>query len=332
MPSYPHRGHLKAEIVARVAAGETVRGICEAAGMPTKASVQVWRRADPAFAAALAEARPRGAWRRELMFDEAVAAAFLARVAAGERVADLLARPGMPSQRAYRFWRRTDVGFQEALWRLRGHNYARRTGSGHGRWRGWDEAVADRITLAVMRGAVLRRFLASDPALPCLAVVERWRRETPEWDGALRLAMKAGRLARGRAVEPVVGPDGRTARGARARCTPELVEEICDRIVEGGSLRSVAQDPDMPCARTLYAWVAKRPEFERQVLEACRWRDEWLNDQMLEICDRNGPLGLAKTKREVRPLQFRMNQFSKRPGWKRRRKAAAEDRERWGPD
>ena len=43
-----------------------------------------------------------------------------------------------------------------------------------------------------------------------------------------------------------------------------------------------------------------------------------VDDQMLDICQRNGPFGLAATKREAAPLQLRVNQLAKRPGWSRR--------------
>jgi hypothetical protein len=62
-------------------------------------------------------------------------AAFLARVAAGERVTDLLGAPGIPGQAAYRYWRRTQVSFQEGLWRLRGAHYARLKKQNRQRWR-----------------------------------------------------------------------------------------------------------------------------------------------------------------------------------------------------
>jgi hypothetical protein len=311
--AYPDRGQLKLAIIARVAAGETVRAICSEAGMPCADSVQVWRRADPGFAAELAVARRRGDWRRVYGFDEAVAAAFLARVAAGGRIRDLLARPGMPSQAAYAYWRRTNVGFQEALWRLRGARYGRRSRTGHGRYRAWDEAMADRILLAVMRGAVLRELLSSDRAFPCLAVVERWRREEPVWDRALVMAMAAGRRARWRG-------------------SPELMDEIRHRIVMGASLRSLGAQPDMPSAGTLYAWVKRWPAFADAVARACHWREEFLNDQMIDICQRNGPFGLAATQREAAPLQLRVNQLAKRPGWKRaraEREARARELESW---
>jgi hypothetical protein len=243
--------------------------------------------------------RPR---RKLYPYDEAVAEAFLARLRAGERINDLLGKSGMPSQRAYRHWRRTEAGFAGELERLRGLRYRRRSGSGHGRWRAFDAAVADRIYIAVLRGAVLRRVLAGDPALPCLAVTERWRRENPEWDKMMRFAMRIGRRA-----------------PARRNLTPGLIEEIAGRIVEGGSLRSIGAERDMPCPRTLYAWVARHPHFAAEVARACAIREDWFNDQMLDICERNGPLGLARTKRQAAGLQRQLNRLAKRPGWKRAR-------------
>ncbi len=246
--------------------------------------------------------RPRWA------FDPAVAAAFVERVARGERVNDLLGKPGMPSQRAYAHWRRTDSGFAAEVRRLRLLRYGRHCGRGHSRWRAFDEAVADRITLAVMRGAVMRRLLASDKALPCLTVVERWRRENPEWDGALRMAMKQGRLVRERGW-------------SLARLTPELIEAIGDRIAQGASLRSLASEDWTPCATTLYRWVAISPAFAREVATSCHWREVMLNELMYDISVRNGPFGLARTRREAQPLQLLANQLAKRPGWRRRRNA-----------
>lgn len=300
------RSALKAQIVARVAKGETVKAVCAGAGMPCADSVQVWRRADVSFREALADAHRRGDWLRRLAFDEAVAAAFLARVAAGERIRDLLAKPGMPSQRAYRHWRRSQIAFQAELWRLRGVRYARHSGETHSRYRAFDQAVADAMLVRVARGENWRRMLETDPAMPSRVVVYRWRREEPEWDKAMKIAFRVGRLA------------GAKAR-SRARLTAELRDEIGERIVQGRSLRSLAADADMPSARTLYAWARRYPDFAREVARACEIREWALNDRMLEIAERNGPFGLAATKRAAAPLQRRVNQLSKRPGWERAR-------------
>jgi len=301
------RPALKAEIVARVAKGETVKAICSEPGMPCADSVQVWRRADASFREALADAQRRGDWLRRLAFDEDRAEAFLARVRAGDRIRDLLDKPGMPSQRTYRHWRRTQVAFQAELWRLRGVRYARHSGTTHSRWRAFDQAVADRMLVRVVRGEPWRRMLETDPAMPSRVVVYRWRREEPEWDRALRIAFEVGRRVR-RGAE------------ARARCSAQVADEIGMRIVLGGSLRSVGTgDADMPCARTLYAWVERYPHFAREVAKACEIREWGLNDAMVDIAQRNGPFRLATTRRQTAPLQLRANQLAKRPGWKRAR-------------
>jgi hypothetical protein len=276
--AYPDRAQLKLQIIARVAAGETLKAICAEAGMPEASSVQVWRRADPWFAVELAMARRKGDRQRVYGFDEAVAAAFLARVSAGERIRDRLARPGMPSQAAYAYWRRTNVGFQEALSRLRGARYGRQSGTAHSRFRAWDEAVADRILLAVMRGAVLRKLLSSDRAFPCLAVLERWRREEPVWDRALVMAMSVGRRA-------------------RWRCSPELMEEIGQRIAMGASLRSLGTEPDMPCCRTLYAWAQRWPAFAHELEIATDFRDWMRADRMLDMWQSAGEFVLERGER-----------------------------------
>jgi hypothetical protein len=80
--------------------------------------VSIWARGDPVFREAVAAARRRADWMRRFAFDEAKAAAFLARVAAGERVTDLLGAPGMPGHATYRYWRRSrrrSLGWATAL-------------------------------------------------------------------------------------------------------------------------------------------------------------------------------------------------------------------------
>jgi len=294
--AYPARHLIKAAIVERVALGETVTAICEAAEMPCAGSVQVWRRADPAFARDLAQARVRGDWRRRFAFDEAKAEAFLARVRAGERINDLLDQPGMPSQRTYIHWRRTQGAFAEELWRLKGARYAERARRLGGRFRAFDQAVADRIYVRVVRGEGLRRMLETDPSLPCRVVVYRWRKERPDWDKALRLAFRWGRRARG---------------GLR---TPELTEAILAQIVQGASLRSLSREPGMPAAGTLYGWVKRHADFAAEVAQACDWREDWYLDQMQLIVDEAGPMSGEVLRRRLAPLRTRHARLQNRPG------------------
>ena len=68
--------------------------------------------------------------------------------------------------------------------------------------------------------------------------------------------------------EPPTGLDGKTRRkkakkssGSMTVYTPELATEICRRIAECQSMRTIAKDPAMPALRTLVAWQQDRPEF-----------------------------------------------------------------------
>ena len=167
MPS-PYRREatrLKAEIVARVAAGESLRALGALSGLPGAHTVRNWARADPGFAAELAVARARGA-ERGCAFDEAKAAAFLARARAGEPINALLHEPGMPGRRAYRYWQATDAAFAEAVLALRRRRDQQIGVHGRARLRAWDPALGDRIIVAVHKGATLAEALAGDPALP----------------------------------------------------------------------------------------------------------------------------------------------------------------------
>jgi len=299
MPRYDPR--VKAQIIVRVAEGETVLAISGESGMPTESCVQRWRRRDGLFAAELAAAHRRGAWRRQRAFDEAKAAAFLARVRAGERIRDLLGRPGMPSQGAYAFWRRTNGAFQEALWRLRGARNQARSGRGNPRWRAWDAEVGDRVLVAVMKGAVLRRLRQSHPALPCARVVLRWRREQPEFDRTMRLAIRGGARVRNR---------------TQGMCTPALIEAIGERIIDGASLSALGREAGMPSRPTLTAWMARRPDFAAEVRSAKAFAAEMADERRQAAADRRAgfapvPLGASPRAARGRSAMSRSGQATR---------------------
>jgi hypothetical protein len=48
----------------------------------------------------------------------------------------------------------------------------------------------------------------------------------------------------------------------------ELAEEICSRLAEGESLRSIVKDWYMPVHKTIYRWVDGNPEFGARYAKA----------------------------------------------------------------
>ena len=65
-----------------------------------------------------------------------------------------------------------------------------------------------------------------------------------------------------------------------SKFTPELAVEICRRVADGRSLRSVCRDEDMPNADTVNEWRINRAEFSEQYARARERRAEVLADEI----------------------------------------------------
>jgi len=50
--------------------------------------------------------------------------------------------------------------------------------------------------------------------------------------------------------------------------TEELADQICARIAEGESMRSIARDESMPAMSTLFLWLRTHTEFSEQYAKA----------------------------------------------------------------
>jgi len=294
---YDRRRPRQDELIARVAAGETVRAVCAEPHMPHEGSVCRWALSEPWFAEALANARRRATARRSYDFDDAKAQAFLARLRAGEAIRALQRDASMPGRRTLRYWRATQGEFASEVFRLVGfHRAERGRRQLRSEPRDWDEAVADRVLLMIGRGHSGKRLGEVDPALPGYRVIRRWRRERPEFDAEVRVTQRMGRLARG---------------WARRRA---VLEPLLNGIVRGGSLNSLSGKNGLPCRATLYAWVRRDPAFAREVAQACDDREDWYTDQMQIIADEAGPISVADARRRVAPLSRRLGQLRGRPG------------------
>jgi hypothetical protein len=301
--TYPR--YIRDVILARVAAGETVRAVCAEPGLPCAGSVVVWRR-DPVFRAALEEALRKGRWRRRFQFDETKARALVELRAAGMSLPEALAHPATMSQRAFRYWRATDVGFAEELARLNAARREERVAWANRRWRAFDRALADQILLRVGRGTPLRRVLGADKALPCLTVVARWRRERPEFDDELRVAMRASR---------------HVVR-ARRLWSEALQDEIVERICRGASFRKLARQPDMPSLGTLSNWMKRKPDFAAAMRWACREREIAHSERQVAIAERATATTAGRAERRINRLR-RQNVWRSR--WPGGRADAGED-------
>ena len=310
MPApYPERSRLKEVVLARVRAGETLKAACGRDGVPPGNTVLYWARTDAGFRGLLDEALRVGAWLRTWACDEVKARALLEGLRAGGTLKTLLGRPGMPSARAYRYWRTTQPWLVEQMRWLRQAQLSRLGAAERSRKVAgkapWSQAAGDRVIGRLHTGAAaglsLRQVLADDPELPGPGVVRRWRREQPGWDAQVRRHL-AARLA--------------VLRRARVGCTPQLTEVIWEKIVDGGSLASIAAEPGMPGRATMRRWMQTRPAFAAAVGRACAHRAEVFVDRIGMIEDEMAQgMSLAELKAiraRSAPLRARLGRLKTR--------------------
>jgi hypothetical protein len=297
MPSLPEPWRLKAELLARVTAGETITHVCATPGFPKRITVPFWAGRDPEFRAALTRAKAIGAHRRRWTFDEAAAQALLARIRAGEGIVSILRDPAMPSRRAYAYWRATQMHFQEEVGRLNALKAQEKSHRLRRRFRAFDQALADRIHVRVARGEPLGTTLTADPELPSRPTLDRWRAQNREFDRALRTAIRAGRRVRG---------------SARLRYTPALAEQVADRLREGATFAELGRMPRMPTAATLHGWLRHRRAFADACAAAWDEREDVVADQVLDIADAVTPETLADARARIAALQRESARLRKR--------------------
>jgi transposase-like protein len=106
-------------ILARVESGETLTSICQDAEMPHRATLSIWIRRLPVFAAKLERARTAAGWHLKgghpPKWDPVTAATVVARLCEGETMTQVCADPDMPSFTTVWKWRRAYPEFGEAV-------------------------------------------------------------------------------------------------------------------------------------------------------------------------------------------------------------------------
>jgi hypothetical protein len=71
----------------------------------------------------------------------------------------------------------------------------------------------------------------------------------------------------------------------RVSYTPQLGAEICARLAEGRSLRSVCRQDGMPNMATVFRWLANDEEFAKTYAIAMGERADAIFEEMFEIAD-----------------------------------------------
>lgn len=73
--------------------------------------------------------------------------------------------------------------------------------------------------------------------------------------------------------------------GRKSTFTQEVADIICERLVEGESLRSICSDEDMPNKSTVFRWLQVNEAFRDQYARAKEAQAEALIDEIFDIAD-----------------------------------------------
>lgn len=67
--------------------------------------------------------------------------------------------------------------------------------------------------------------------------------------------------------------------------TPETANAICERLIDGESLRKICLSEDMPSASTVCRWLSQNDAFREQYAHARAAQADTLADEILDIAD-----------------------------------------------
>lgn len=65
----------------------------------------------------------------------------------------------------------------------------------------------------------------------------------------------------------------------------ELADQICERLANGESMRSVCRDENMPAMSSVFKWLREIPQFSQQYAKAKEESADALVEDMLDIAD-----------------------------------------------
>lgn len=79
--------------------------------------------------------------------------------------------------------------------------------------------------------------------------------------------------------------DSEKKRGRPSEYTQEIADQICARLANGESLRTVCKPDDMPDKATVFRWIRSQPGFCDQYAKAKHESSDALVEEMLDIAD-----------------------------------------------
>lgn len=73
--------------------------------------------------------------------------------------------------------------------------------------------------------------------------------------------------------------------GRPTKYSDEMVEDICEKIANGRSLRSICAEDCMPTMSTVCKWLSENKEFSEQYARAREKQADYFAEEIIEIAD-----------------------------------------------
>lgn len=82
--------------------------------------------------------------------------------------------------------------------------------------------------------------------------------------------------------------------------SPAIADEICERLSEGESLRSICDAPNMPSKAVVFRWLGGNDAFRDQYTRAREAQAEALADEITQIADEEPDPARARVRVDAR--------------------------------
>lgn len=79
--------------------------------------------------------------------------------------------------------------------------------------------------------------------------------------------------------------DTKRKTGRPTKYSGEMVEDICEKIANGRSLRSICAEDCMPTMSTVCKWLSENKEFSEQYARAREKQADYFAEEIIEIAD-----------------------------------------------
>ena len=95
--------------------------------------------------------------------------------------------------------------------------------------------------------------------------------------------------------------------GRPSKYSEKLADEICARLAEGQSVRTVCRDENMPCMSTIFKWLREKEQFSQQYVRAKQEAADALAEEMLDIADDATNDWMERLGSDGQPLGYQLN-------------------------